>query len=192
MARFAGLLLHAMLWFGILTTPLLGQISLTGNGDIAWRWLSAPAGTIFAGTVLRVERVASTNGEPATVQISFRVDDAVRGCDAGQTILLHEWAELWVNRSRYREGQKVLIFLYPDSDARLSSPVAGELGIIHIGPQGQLRLTSQQARFLSSQTVSTSSQSDALISPNEFTDSMRARLRKYLHQQPIMLEEAAQ
>ena len=189
MTRIAGLLL-AILLLGMLTTPLLGQASFTGGGDLAWERLSKPAGMIFAGTVLRVEQIASSVNGPATVRISLRVDDAVRGCDAGQTILLQEWAELWVHGNRYREGQRVLLFLYPPSDAGLSSPVAGEVGILELGPKGELRLTAQQTRFLLSQTVVASSQAGARSSHGESTDSTRVRLRIYLPNKIAAFEDA--
>jgi hypothetical protein len=146
---------------------------------IHWEKLSHPAGVIFAGTVVRIERFASESGEPAMVKVSFRVDEPVRGCDAGQTILLQEWAELWVSRNRYREGQHVLIFLYPPSDTGLSSPVAGDLGKIELGPQNLLRFTPQQVRFLS-QAATANSQSDA-SSHTESTDSVHVRLRDFVH-----------
>ncbi len=188
MTRNAGLLLVVVLLV-TLTSPLLSQ-TFTSD-DISWEKLSDPAGTIFAGTVLRVERIASSVSGPATVQISFGVDDAVRGCNAGQTILLREWAELWVHGDRYREGQKVLIFLYPPSDAGLSSPVAGELGILELGPQGLLRLSPQQARFLLTQKVVTNSQAGARFLRSESPDSARARLRRYLPTKPVLDEAAA-
>ena len=185
----AGLLPVAVL--AVLTTPLVGQAPLPVGNGINWEELSQPARVIFAGTVLRIERVTTNDGEPATVQVSFRVDKAVRGCDAGQTILLEEWAELWVDQNRYREGQRVLIFLYPRSDTGLSSPVAGDLGKINIGPQDLLQFTPQQVRFLSSQTAMTGSQSDAQSSHSESQDSVHVRLRSWFREEASFGDDEA-
>ena len=108
----------------------------------------------------RIERVVTQNSEPETVRIEFHVDQSVRGCNAGETIAIQEWAELWERGDRYRKGQRIFLFLYPPSETGLTSVVAGELGKVTIGPLGLL-LTPQQARFLSSQNNAVTSQPDA-------------------------------
>jgi hypothetical protein len=132
------------------TLRLWGQsLPLSSSGVI--EKLTRPAGIIFSGEVVRIERERDLDGKPASIRVAFRVDEALRGCNAGETIEIAEWAELWVRRDRYRVGQKVFLFLYPRNHAGLTSPVAGDLGIFMLGSQGLLRLTPQQSLLSSSQ-----------------------------------------
>jgi hypothetical protein len=137
----------------LLAAPcLLAQTTLPQlSSGLSLDKLARPAGMIFSGTVKNIERISSKDGEPASVRITFRADEAVRGCSAGDTIVIKEWAGLWVQGDRYREGQKLFLFLYPPSPAGLTSPVAGDLGKFHLGPNGLLQLSSQQAAFLTSE-----------------------------------------
>ena len=113
--------------------------------------LARPAGIIFSGTVIRIDRGRDESGNVAPVQVAFRVGEAVRGCYAGETIEVAEWAELWARHDRYRVGQQVLLFLYPRNAAGITSPVAGDIGVFMLGPNGLLRITPQQASLLGSQ-----------------------------------------
>jgi hypothetical protein len=142
-----------------LVLPLAAQTLPRASREMSWDKLSKPAGIIFAGTVLRIERVVTENSEPTTVRVEFRVDQAVRGCVAGQKVAIQEWAELWERGDRYRKGQRIFLFLYPPSEAGLTSVVAGDLGKVQFGPMGLL-LTPQQAQFLSSQNDAVTSQPD--------------------------------
>ena len=135
----------------LVANPLWSQ-SLPLSDAASWTdKLARPAGMIFSGVVARIEREQDQNGKPASMRIWFRVDEAVRGCYAGETIEVAEWAELWVRHDRYRVGQQVLLFLYPRNAAGLTSPVAGDMGVFMLDPDGLLRVTPQQARLLGSQ-----------------------------------------
>src|SRR5215471_16714420 len=59
------------------------------------RPLTKNSGYIFAGTVKSVERVAPKGNGVATVQITFHVEQAMRGARAGQMLTIREWAGLW-------------------------------------------------------------------------------------------------
>jgi hypothetical protein len=137
--------------------------------------LNQSAGIVFSGTVTQIERIDTPDAKPAIVRVKFRVEQAVRGCIAGEAVILDEWAELWVRGDRYRKGQRVLIFLYPPSGTGFSSPIAGDVGTIRIGPDGLLRTTPQQASLLASQW--TSSQSGARPTLSESHTQTRNRLR---------------
>jgi len=106
------------------------------------------SGYIFAGTVQSVERAAPKTNSVATVQISFHVDQAMRGVRTGQTLAIREWAGLWQSGARYRAGERVLLFLYPPSKLGLTSPVRGPLGRFRIGPDGQVVLDPGRIDFL--------------------------------------------
>ena len=103
------------------------------------RPLTQSSGYIFAGTVKSIERVPKGNGV-AAVEISFHVEQAMRGVHTGQMLMIREWAGLWQSNERYRLGERVLLFLYPPSKLGLTSPVRGPLGRFRIGPNGRVVL----------------------------------------------------
>jgi hypothetical protein len=139
-------LLLLLLTMSLHTTLWAQGISL--NTDNAWMdRLARPAGMIFAGTVTRIERVTESGEQPA-VRITFRVDEAVRGCEGGESVEIAEWAGLWRGAARYRVGERVFLFLYPRNQAGMTSPVAGDLGVFEIGAGGVLRVSSAQAMLL--------------------------------------------
>jgi hypothetical protein len=100
--------------------------------------LTRSSGYIFAGTVKSVERVTPKGNGVAIVQVTFHVDQAMRGARTGQTLAIHEWAGLWESGERYRPGERVLLFLYPPSKLGLTSPVRGPTGRFRIGPDGRI------------------------------------------------------
>ncbi|MGH9545559.1 MAG: hypothetical protein ACRD23_10125 [Terriglobales bacterium] len=91
--------------------------------------LTRGSGYIFDGTVMSVEPMAQdqTNGV-AMVQITFRVEQAIRGVRGGQVLVIREWAGLWNSGERYRRGERLLLFLYSPSKLGLTSAVGGPLG----------------------------------------------------------------
>ncbi len=94
--------------------------------------MSDRADVIFAGQVLAIR--PSNDG---VVEVSFRVDQGIRGCTAGSTYILREWAGLWEGGSqRYRVGQSLLMLLHAPSAAGMSSPVDGLDGAIPIRQGG--------------------------------------------------------
>jgi hypothetical protein len=156
----------------VVATALAAGQSLP-TADLSLNDLNHAAGIVFSGTVLQIERV-TPEAKPAIVRVKFRVDQASRGCNAGDLVTLDEWAELWIRGDRYRNGQRVLILLYPPSQTGFSSPVAGDVGTFRIGPDGLLWTTPQQAWILASQA--TSSQSGARPTHGE-SPHTRSRLR---------------
>jgi hypothetical protein len=97
------------------------------------------SGYIFSGTVMSVQRtVPKTENEVATVQITFHVDQAIRGVVARQTLTIREWAGLWNSNDRYHLGEHVLLFLYHPSRLGLTSPVAGDFGRYKLDSAGRI------------------------------------------------------
>ena len=93
--------------------------------------MSDAAGVIFTGEVTAVRQRAGESGASGVVEIDFRVDDAIRGCTAGATYTLREWAGLWAaNDARYRVGQRLLMLLHAPGAGGMSSPVGGTDGAI--------------------------------------------------------------
>lgn len=101
------------------------------------RRLIRSSGYIFDGTVLSVEREAeSDSGSLGAVQITFRVEQAIRGVRTGQVLNIREWAGLWNSGERYRSGERLLLFLYTPSKLGLTSPVGGPLGRFAVDSSG--------------------------------------------------------
>ncbi len=88
--------------------------------------MSDLAGIIFVGEVLAIRHRAREQGASGVVEIDFRIDQAVRGCTAGSTYTLREWAGLWEGGDeRYRPGQRLLLMLHSPGPSGITSPVDG-------------------------------------------------------------------
>jgi hypothetical protein len=110
------------------------------------RQLTRQSGYIFAGTVLSVEHVRpATRGDLATVRISFRVEQSLRGPRAGRTFTIRQWAGAWDSGERYQPGEQVVLLLYPPSRLGLTSTVSGPFGRFPVDRSG--RIAMQQARM---------------------------------------------
>lgn len=111
--------------------------------------LTQKAGYIFSGTVLSVDRIQpKSQNEVATVQITFRVDQAVRGVSSRQILTIREWAGLWDSGDRYRRGEQVLLFLYQPSSLGLTSPVNGNYGRFKLDSSGRIMLNAARLQAL--------------------------------------------
>jgi len=106
------------------------------------------SGYIFAGTVQSVHLVSPEAKNVPTVQVSFYVDNAIRGVRSGQVLVIREWAGLWNSGERYRVGERVLLFLYPPSKLGLTSPVGGAMGRYAVGPGGRVIVPPGRIGFL--------------------------------------------
>lgn len=95
------------------------------------------AGMIFSGKVLKVEHLRSA-AFPGVTQVTFRVENAIRGARKGQTLIVREWAGLWNSGERYRTGERVLLFLYPKSKLGLTSPVGSPSGRYEVDHAGRV------------------------------------------------------
>lgn len=103
------------------------------------RSLTLQSGYIFSGTVKAVERLPPrANGSVAVMQITFNVDQGLRGTRTGQTLVIREWAGLWQAGDRYRPGERVMLFLYPPSRLGLTSPVGGAAGRFGVDTGGKV------------------------------------------------------
>jgi hypothetical protein len=111
------------------------------------RPLIRSSGSIFAGTVKSVERVAPKGNSVATVLINFHVDQGIRGVHTGQMLAVREWAGLWQSGARYHPGERVLLFLYPLSKLGLTSPVGGPLGRFGIEPDGRIPIAPRRVNL---------------------------------------------
>jgi hypothetical protein len=74
------------------------------------------------------------------MRITFRVEEAIRGVQAGQMLTIREWAGLWDAGDRYRTGERLMLFIYPPSHLGLTSTVAGSQGRFSIDRYGKIAL----------------------------------------------------
>ena len=95
--------------------------------------MSDQAGVIFLGEVVAIRHIAGEGGASGVVEVEFRVEQAVRGCTAGGSYVLREWAGLWSGGDqRYRVGQRLLMLLHAPGAGGVTSPVGGMDGAIPI------------------------------------------------------------
>jgi len=105
------------------------------------RELTRRSGYIFAGTVVAVRRIGPhTANSVAVVQVTFRVEQPIRGVRVRQLLAIREWSGLWESGVRYHVGERMLLFLYPPSKLGLTSPVGGGLGRFPMDASGQIVL----------------------------------------------------
>jgi hypothetical protein len=142
---------------GLLLTICVGPRLLAATAPIAapsLRQLSQKAGYIFAGTVTNVRKIQPTGPyNVATMQVTLRVDQAIRGVQPRQVITIREWIGLWSNGDRYREGERMLLFLYGKSKLGLTSPVSGAFGRFDIDQDGEIVLEAARVSGLAADPV---------------------------------------
>lgn len=124
----------------ILRRPIVAVPSGSGFAQ-----LERAAGRIFAGSVTRIQRETAIPGQTIeTVCISFHVENAIRGAVPGGEVTIREWIGLWSSGQTYQVGERVLLFLYPNSKIGLTSWVAGPMGHLAVDSSGEVLLTAQQ------------------------------------------------
>jgi hypothetical protein len=133
---------HLLILLAILS-PVLPAVGQTASQlpvqtvEGVLRQFSDKAGVVFVGQVLEIHRLNDQATASGTVEIRFRVDQAIRGCTAGVPYDLREWGGLWAADShRYHIGQRLLMFLYAPNTSGISSPVDGLDGAIPIRQGG--------------------------------------------------------
>jgi hypothetical protein len=109
-----------------------------------WKQLSRRAGLIFGGTVVATPQTVTTQtaatvvpGTVRAVQLRFHVDRAIAGVEPGQILTIREWAGAGAMQRPMRQGQRILIFLYPPSRLGFTSPVGGSMGQVALDPSGK-------------------------------------------------------
>ncbi|WP_433966682.1 hypothetical protein [Tunturiibacter gelidiferens] len=108
--------------------------------------MSDRADVIFMGQVLTVRLPGGAGPTSGIVEVDFRVDQAIRGCRAGEPYVLREWGGLWAgNSQRYRVGQRMLMLLHAPSAGGMSSPVGGLDGAIPIRQSTRVAAVAESA-----------------------------------------------
>ena len=133
----------ALLRVGVVAALMMGSCSQGQTAppqsvEDALHRMSDRAAVVFVGQVTAVRRVDGGAAGPGVVEVSFHVDQAVRGCAAGGTYVLREWAGLWAaNAARFRVGQRRLMMLHAPGAGGMSSPVGGMDGAIPVHGVGK-------------------------------------------------------
>jgi len=92
------------------------------------------AGTIFIGSVVETRGVLDERGDPVT-HTTFRVEQAIKGTSSA-TFSIKQYGgktstvTMLLNHMRYfRQGERVMVMLYPASRLGFSSPVGMDQGV---------------------------------------------------------------
>jgi hypothetical protein len=128
---------------------------LVSSAPLRLREVTDHAGTIFVGRVISIEALplASSSDQVGCVQITFQVEQGIRGARAGEQFSFREWGGLWSGADRYRVGQRMMLFLYTPGALGLTSPVGGGAGRLPVDASGRVRLSpTQQQSIQISQT----------------------------------------
>ncbi len=153
--------------------PGPGQGSSRG-GAPSFPQFARTAGTIFAGTVTRIEPGPAASSSVATVAITFHVEHPLRGTVPGGSLTILEWLGLWSSGQRYAVGEHVLLFLYPPSKLGLTSAVGGALGQFHLDSAGGILPSEWQfAAFQADPLFSGQSGGRSRIAFDDFAQALR-------------------
>ena len=98
------------------------------------------AGRIFAGHCVKVNEINSdeTSGGLPVIEYTFSITDPVKGVGGKEKITFKQWAPT-ARVGKYEEGKKYVLFLYPDSDRSLTSPVGFSQGLFEVESRGIIR-----------------------------------------------------
>ena len=111
------------------------------NAQSALVGMVANAAVIFVGHVLTI---APGNG---FVDVTFRIDEPVRGGSKLGTYVLREWAGLWSGTpDRYHVGERLLMLLTARGASGMSAPVGGDEGMMPIVPNALQPLADTQGK----------------------------------------------
>jgi len=113
-------------------------------GTITFSRLARAAGTIFLGTVTKIESGPERGGSIAAVAVTFHVERGLRGATAGESFTILQWLGVWTGGQQYQVGERLLLLLYPPSKLGLTSAVAGPMGQFRVNPAGRILLSGQQ------------------------------------------------
>lgn len=125
-----------------ITSPIAPSPPARLPTPVSFPGIARSAGKIFSGTVKSIERRPAAPGSAVeTVQVTFHVENAIRGTTPGEDLTISQWIGLWTSGQRYRLGERVLLFLYPPSKLGLTSSVAGPLGRFNMDSWGRVLLS---------------------------------------------------
>jgi len=157
--------------------------------ETALHQMADRAGVIFVGRVAKVQRRDGGNAASGVVEVTFEVDQAIRGCTAGSYVL-REWAGLWEgDDQRYRVGQRLLMLLHAQGASGMSSPVDGMDGAIPIVRGGGAPLAAGSSARMSPPAVDLRWVGTKLLHPVSY-GSGAVRLARSARQSALVTAQA--
>jgi hypothetical protein len=111
--------------------------------------MTRKAGLIFTGRVLSITPIRATGTDQiSSVEVTFLVEQGLRGPRVGERLSIREWPGLWTSGERYRVLQRMMLCLYPPSKIGLTSPVGGRAGRFDVDRTGQILVRPVQVQIL--------------------------------------------
>jgi len=106
------------------------------------------ADRIFAGVCTKTEKIKNdiVSGLPV-IKYTFKVTDGIKGAEDKSEISFKQWEALSNDNSHYTEGEKYLLFLYPDSRKGLTSPVGFAQGQFEVKKDPYSKIESVKNRL---------------------------------------------
>lgn len=154
---------------GQVTAGVIDDAAVPLDIVTALHQMADKAGVIFVGQVITVRRRDGGNTASGVVEVTFEVDQAVRGCSVGSYVL-REWAGLWEgDDQRYRTGQRLLMLLHAPGASGMSSPVDGMDGAIPIVRGGSAPLVANSSARVAPPAVDLRWVGTKLLHPVSYT-----------------------
>lgn len=133
-------LLSAVVTLLFLATP--GE-STAQVRQVALPEMVSSSGMIFAGHVLHVEGKTDERGDIVT-ETTFRVETPIRGVLPGTLTITQyggtssEGTMLLAHMRYFREGERVLVLLYPPSELGFTAPIGMGQGVWNVNDAGEI------------------------------------------------------
>ena|SRR5579864_791259 len=141
--------------------------------------ITSKAGLIFSGTVVAVRAIRERDSDQiSSVEVTFQVEQTLRGPRAGQRFSIREWPGLWLSSERYRVGERMMIFLYPPSHAGFTSPVEGGAGRFDVDREGRISVKPGQTPLLLRNAGPIRSATDARVPLGTFSRAIRSLIEE--------------
>ncbi len=101
--------------------------------------ITSAAGRIFTGICTNVEEIENDPESKLPVtKYTFKITEAIKGLQGKEEVTFKQWKPTTKDAS-YKAGEKYILFLYPDSERGLTSPVGFLQGQFEIEKKGLIR-----------------------------------------------------
>ena len=98
--------------------------------------ITSASDRIFAGICTNVEEIEDDpESKLPVLKYTFKITEAIKGLQGKEEVTFKQWKPT-VRSVGYETGKKYVLFLYPDSERGLTSPVGFEQGLFDIETKG--------------------------------------------------------
>lgn len=143
----------------------------------AFREMARASGYIFVGTVTSVTPSGSENSLP-TIDVTFRIEKPYRGVQRGQSLRVREWSALWNSGQQYRVGERLLMFLYPQSKLGFTSVVGQPAGVIRDSASGFVLSPAQYATWFNRSKGNSSKTGEQILGARQLSNAVQRAFRE--------------